>query len=135
MFGGSVLGLGGARVLAEPLNVTGPATALEPARRLGIERGTGLASRLDGRRSRHAERLPAGQHKGADIGNGCSPGRGRSLLAPAKAVVKSMEQSTRTGRYITFRDHSDNFYRYHYFAGLIEGLEVGDAVFDDQMIR
>jgi hypothetical protein len=37
MFGASVLGLGAARALAEPLGFTDPATALEPAQRLSIE--------------------------------------------------------------------------------------------------
>ena len=75
-----------------------------------------------------------GVHKGIDIGNGCSAGRGRPLLACADAVVNSMEQSTRAGRYITLRDDADNYYRYHHLDAFIEGMEVGNAVSAGQVI-
>ncbi|MFT5978933.1 MAG: murein DD-endopeptidase MepM/ murein hydrolase activator NlpD, partial [Ilumatobacter sp.] len=124
MFGASVLGLGAARALAEPLGFTDRATALEPAQRLSIEGELAFPVDPTGGDLVMANGYREGVHKGVDIGNGCSPGRGRSLLACADAVVNSMEQSTRPGRYITLRDHSDNYYRYHHLDEFIEGMEV-----------
>ena len=134
VFGASVLGLGAFRVLAEPLNVTGPARALEPAERLGIEGELAFPVDPTGGDLVMPNGYRDGVHKGIDIGNGCSAGRGRPLLACADAVVNSMEQSTRAGRYITLRDDADNYYRYHHLDAFIEGMEVGNAVSAGQVI-
>lgn len=134
VFGASVVGLGAARVLAEPPRVTRSATALEPARRLGIEGELVFPVDPTGGDLVMPNGYREGTHNGIDIGNGCSPGRGRSLLACADAVVNSMEQSTRPGKYITLRDRSDTYYRYHHLAEFIEGMEVGAAVSAGQVI-
>jgi murein DD-endopeptidase MepM/ murein hydrolase activator NlpD len=134
LLGASVLGLGAARVLAEPMSFTGPATALEPAQRLGIDGELIFPVDPTGGDLVMPNGYREGVHKGIDIGNGCSDGRGRLLIACTDAVVNSIEQSTRPGKYITLRDRSDNYYRYHHLDEFIGGMEVGDAVSAGQVI-
>ena len=134
ILGVSVVGLGAARVLAKPLSVTGPAAALEPAQRLGIDGELVFPVDPTGGDLVMPNGYREGVHKGVDIGNGCSAGRGRPLIACADAVVSSMEQSDRPGKYITLRDRFDNYYRYHHLDEFIEGLEVGDVVSAGQVV-
>ncbi|MGK0273812.1 MAG: murein DD-endopeptidase MepM/ murein hydrolase activator NlpD [Ilumatobacter sp.] len=134
MLGASVLGLGAARVLADPMSFTGPATALEPAQRLGIDGELTFPVDPTGGDLVMPNGYREGVHKGLDIGNGCSDGRGRLLIACADAVVNSMDQSSRPGKYITLRDGSDTYYRYHHLDEFIGGMQVGDAVSAGQVV-
>ena len=70
----------------------------------------------------------AGGHNGIDIGNGCTDGRGRALLACADGVVHGMYSLSRAGRLIILRDAEDNYYRYHHLDGYVDGMAEGDRV-------
>jgi hypothetical protein len=70
MLGASVLELGAARVLAEPPSFTGPATAVKPAQRLGIDGEMTFPVDPIGGDLELLNGYREGVHKGIDIGNG-----------------------------------------------------------------
>ncbi|NND75303.1 MAG: M23 family metallopeptidase [Ilumatobacter sp.] len=126
---------GGRRVLGVEPVLRAAATALEPAVRLAlhgdlhfpvdvaggdlvIPNGFGGVSGVKG----------AGGHNGVDIGNGCSDGRGRPLLACVDGTLNSEKVLSTAGRLRVLADDVGNYYRYHHLDAYAPEIEVGDRV-------
>lgn len=69
-----------------------------------------------------------GGHNGVDIGNGCTDGRGRPLLACIDGVVHSQSQLQSAGNTLVLRDGVGNYYRYHHLDEYESSIAVGDEV-------
>lgn len=73
-------------------------------------------------------------HNGVDIGNGCSDGHGRPLLACVDGVLDSEKFLSTAGRLRVLRDGIGNYYRYHHMDAYEPTVQVGDAVTRGQVI-
>ncbi len=136
-FGGGILthAAGGGSVLSLGPTVQGAALAMQPAARLAFDGPlhfpvdvTGgdlvLPNGFGGSSGVHG----SGGHNGVDIGNGCSDGRGRPLLACVDGVLAGERVLSSAGRVRILADGVGNFYRYHHLDAYELSVRVGDRV-------
>lgn len=140
VFGASVLGLGAVRVLAEPLSITGPATALEPARRLlpstellfpvDIVGGLNVLNNFGGFSGVNG----SCGHAGIDIGTPKSE-EGRELYACIDGLILDIQpylneqnEKPARGNAILLESDFGDVYRYHHLSAFADGMAEGDRL-------
>jgi murein DD-endopeptidase MepM/ murein hydrolase activator NlpD len=75
-----------------------------------------------------------GSHRGVDIGNECTDGTGRPLLACVDGELVSEKVLSSAGRLRILRDAAGDHYRYHHLDSYEDTIVVGDRVERGQVI-
>jgi murein DD-endopeptidase MepM/ murein hydrolase activator NlpD len=140
ILGASVLGLGAAHALGEPLSVTGPATALKPARRLrpsaellfpvDIAGGLNVLNNFSG----FSRANGSCGHAGIDIGTPTLE-EGRELYACIDGFILDIQQYPNDqnqfparGNAVLLESAVGDVYRYHHLSAFVDGMVEGDRL-------